>query len=87
MKIAIVKISALGDIVLVMIVLQFIKKYNQSVQIDWVLEERYKNLLEFNPDITKVHVVNIKKYKQEKSIYLLLMFSQIISSLNPIKLL
>ena len=72
MKIAIVKLSALGDIVHTMIVLQFIKKYDQSIQIDWVVEKRYKNLLEFNPDITKVHAINIKKVKQEKSISLLI---------------
>ena len=70
MKIAIVKLSALGDIVHAMVVLQFIKKYNQSVEIDWIVEESYKELLEFNPNVRRVHVVNIKKAKQKKSIYL-----------------
>ncbi|MDC1447405.1 lipopolysaccharide heptosyltransferase I [Candidatus Thioglobus sp.] len=83
MKIAIVKLSALGDIVHAMIVLQFIKKYNQSIQIDWIVEERYKNLLEFNPDIDKVHVINIKKAKQEKSIYLLLSELKKLRNLGP----
>jgi heptosyltransferase-1 len=83
MKIAIVKLSALGDIVHAMIVLQFIKKYNQSIQIDWIIEERYKNLLEFNPDIDKVHVINIKKAKQEKSIYLLLSELKKLRNLGP----
>ena len=46
MRIAIVKISALGDIVHAMVVLQFIKKYNQEILIDWVVEENYKQLLE-----------------------------------------
>ena len=72
MKIAIVKLSALGDIVHAMIVLQFIKKYNQEIEIDWIVEERYKELLEFHPEINKVHVINIKKAKQKKSIYLFL---------------
>ena len=72
MKIAIVKLSALGDIVHSMVVLQYIKKYNQKIDIDWVVEERYKELLEFHPDINKVHVVNIKKAKTEKSLFLLL---------------
>jgi heptosyltransferase I len=70
MKIAIVKLSALGDIVHAMIVLQFIKKYNQEIEIDWVVEERYKELLDSNPDINKVHVVNLKKAKINKSLYL-----------------
>ena len=71
MKIAIVKLSALGDIVHAMVVLQFIKKYNQKIEIDWIVEESYKGLLEFNPNISKVHVVNIKKIKKKKSFYLL----------------
>jgi len=69
MKIAIVKLSALGDIVHAMIVLQFIKKYNKDIKIDWIVEESYKELLQFNPDINKVHVVNIKKARKKKSFY------------------
>jgi len=72
MKIAIVKLSALGDIVHAMVVLQFIKKYNQEIEVDWVVEESYKELLEYHPDINKVHIVNIKKAKREKSIFFLL---------------
>jgi len=83
MKIAIVKLSALGDIVHAMIVLQFIKKNNQSIEIDWIVEESYKNLLYFNPDINKVHVVNIKKAKKEKSIYLFLSELKKLRNLGP----
>jgi heptosyltransferase-1 len=71
MKIAIVKLSALGDIVHAMVVLQFIKKYNKNIQVDWVVEKNYKDLLEGHPDINKVHVVNLKKAKKKKSLYLL----------------
>ncbi len=71
MKIAIVKLSALGDIVHAMVVLQFIKKYNQNIEIDWIVEKRYKGLLEHHPDINRVHEVNIKKVKKKKSLYLL----------------
>ena len=70
MKIAIVKLSALGDIVHAMIVLQFIKKYNQEIEVDWLVEEDYKELLEFHPDINKVLVVNTKEAKKKKSLYL-----------------
>ena len=72
MKIAIVKLSALGDIVHAMVVLQFIKNCNKKMEIDWVVEESYKKLLEFHPDINKIHVVKLKKAKQKKSIHLLL---------------
>ena len=68
MKIAIVKLSALGDIIHAMVVLQFIKKY-KKIEIDWIVEESYKELLEFHPDINKVHVVNLKKAKKKKSFF------------------
>ena len=71
MKIAIVKLSALGDIVHSMIVLQFIKKHNKEILIDWFVEESYKELLEIHPDINKVHFVNIKQAKKKKSIFIL----------------
>jgi heptosyltransferase I len=72
MKIAIVKLSALGDIIHAMVVLQFIKKYKTTIEVDWIVEESYKGLVEFHPDINKVHVVNLKKVKKKKSIFLLI---------------
>jgi len=80
MKIAIVKLSALGDIIHAMVVLQFVKKYNKEIIIDWVVEESYKDLLVCNPDINKVHTVNIKKVKKKKSIRLL--FSELLKVRN-----
>jgi heptosyltransferase I len=70
MRIAIVKLSALGDIVHAMIALQLIKKYNKTISIDWVVEENYKELLEHHPQINKVHALNLKKAKYKKSIFL-----------------
>ncbi len=72
MKIAIVKLSALGDIVHAMVVLQFIKNHHPKIEIDWVVEEDFKELLEFHPDINQVHKVNIKKAKKKKSLFLLI---------------
>ena len=71
MKIAIVKLSALGDIVHAMVVLQFIKNHYPKIEIDWVVEKDFKELLESHPDINKVHVVNIKNAKKKKSLYIL----------------
>jgi len=71
MKIAIVKLSAVGDIIHAMVALQFIKKYNQAVEVDWVVEEAYKDLLKTHPDINNIITVNIKKVKKQKSLYLL----------------
>ena len=72
MKIAIVKLSAIGDIIHAMIVLQFIKQHKPDIEIDWIVDESYKELLEFNPEINKVHTVNLKNAKKEKSLSLFL---------------
>ena len=69
MKIAIVKLSALGDIIHAMVVLQFIKNHNQNIEVDWIVEESYRELLNFHPDINKVHGVNIKNVKKKTSVF------------------
>ena len=72
MRIAIVKLSALGDIVHAMIVLQYIKKFNPKISIDWIVEERFQDLLKFNPHINKLHLVSLKNAKKNNSILSLL---------------
>ena len=71
MKIAIVKLSALGDIVHGMIVLQFIKKNYPESEIDWIVEKRFFEVLENNPHINQIHQVNLKVVKQLRSLTLL----------------
>ena len=63
MKIAIVKLSALGDIIHSMVALQFIKKYHPESEIDWIVEERFKGLLINNPHLNAVHTVCLKEIK------------------------
>jgi len=72
MKIAIVKLSALGDIIHTMVALQFIKKHYPDSQIDWFVDEQFKSVLENNPHIARIHTVALKKAKKEKSILLIL---------------
>ena len=71
MKLAIVKLSAMGDIIQAMVVLQFIKKYNEAIEIDWIVDEAYEGLLQQNEDIYNVHIVKLKKARKNKSIFLL----------------
>jgi len=72
MKIAIVKLSSLGDIVLSMVALQFIKKTYPNSKIDWIVEEQFKSVLANNPHIDNIYSISLRKVKKEKSIYLLL---------------
>jgi len=71
MKIAIVKLSALGDIIHAMIVLQFIKKNYPESEIDWFVEKRFFGILENNPHINQIHQVNLKSVNKSKSLFLL----------------
>jgi len=67
MKIAIVKLSALGDIVHAMVALQFIKAHSPEIQIDWIVEERFADVLKHNPDIDNILTVNLKALKTHKA--------------------
>ena len=67
MKIAIVKLSALGDIVHAMVALQFIKAHSPAIQIDWIVEARFADLLKHNPDIDHILTVDLKSLKTDKA--------------------
>jgi heptosyltransferase-1 len=66
MRIAIVKLSALGDIVHAMVALQFIKEYAQDIRIDWIVEECYAEILRHNPHIDNIFPVNLRALKNDK---------------------
>ncbi len=67
MKIAIIKLSALGDIIHSAFVLQFIKAKIPNAKIDWIVEEGFAQILENNPDIHAIKTVNLKSLKEKKS--------------------
>ncbi len=66
MKICIVKLSALGDIVHAMVVLQFLKEKIPNSQIDWIVEDSFKSILENSPHIDNILTVNLKSLKSNK---------------------
>lgn len=70
-KIAIVRLSALGDIVNSAIVLQFIKQKFPDAEVDWITEEVFSSILKDHPLISKLHTINLKKVKKSKSLSLL----------------
>ena len=71
MKIAIVKLSSLGDIIHSMVVLQFVKKHYPDLEIDWIVEKRFQGVLENNPHINQIHTINFNAAKKQKSLKLL----------------
>jgi len=70
-KIAIVRLSALGDIVNTAVVLQFIHQKYPDAKVEWITEEVFAPLLQNHPLLHAVHSINLKKLKKEKSFTLL----------------
>jgi len=68
MKIAIVRLSALGDIFQSMIILQFIKSRYPLAQIDWFVDSVYQDALKENDDIDNIIPINLKKLKKNFSV-------------------
>ncbi len=66
MRLAIVKLSAMGDIVHTMVALQYIKQHHPSIKIDWIIEEGFKQVLEHNPYIDNILTLNLKAIKQNR---------------------
>jgi len=71
LRIAIVRLTALGDIINGTIVLQLIKKHYPDAEIEWFCEEAFAGIIEGHPDLRKVHKVPIKRIKKEKDFALL----------------
>jgi heptosyltransferase-1 len=70
-RIAIVRLSALGDIVNSAVTLQFIHSKFKNAKIDWITEEVFAPLIENHPLIDSVHTVNLKKLNKEKDFALI----------------
>lgn len=66
-KIAIVRLSAMGDIIHSMTALQFIKAKYPNIQIDWFVEEAFAGVLENNPHVDNIIKLNLKSIKKNKS--------------------
>ncbi|UOR44313.1 lipopolysaccharide heptosyltransferase I [Helicobacter pylori] len=60
MKIAIVRLSALGDIIVSAVFLALIKERFANAQIEWFVDERFSAILEHSPYIDKLHPIALK---------------------------
>ncbi|WRF68176.1 lipopolysaccharide heptosyltransferase I [Helicobacter pylori] len=60
MKIAIVRLSALGDIIVGAVFLAAIKERFTDAQIEWFVDERFSAILEHSPYIDKLHPIALK---------------------------
>lgn len=65
MRVLIVKTSALGDIVHALPVLDFLHKAAQEIEIDWVIEDCFADILIGNPLINKLITVDTIKWRKK----------------------
>ncbi|MFY4743805.1 lipopolysaccharide heptosyltransferase I [Aliarcobacter butzleri] len=65
-RLAIIKLSAMGDIIHAMVALQYIKKQYPNLQIDWFVESAFAPILENNPDINQIIKLDLKSIKKDK---------------------
>ncbi|KAB0665148.1 lipopolysaccharide heptosyltransferase I [Oryzomonas japonica] len=68
MKIAFVRLTSLGDIILCMAALQVVRRRLPECHITWVAERRFADILDHNPDIQQIIRVDLKELKRKKSL-------------------
>jgi heptosyltransferase-1 len=64
MRVLIVKASALGDIINSLPVLDYLHQAAPGIEIDWVVEEPFREILDGNPLLATIHVVRTKVWRK-----------------------
>lgn len=64
MRVLIVKMSAMGDIIHALPVLDYLHQVSPGIEVDWVVEEPFRDLLDGNPLVSRVHVVRTKVWRK-----------------------
>ncbi len=66
MKIALIRLTSLGDIILAMASLQIIRRALPDCRITWVADRRFADILDHQPDIQQVIRIDLKALKRRK---------------------
>ena len=83
MRIAIVKLSAMGDIIHAAVVLQFIRRTYPEATIDWFADEVFAGILAGNSQLNAVHAVPLKRVKKSRSFPELIRMVKTLRALGP----
>jgi heptosyltransferase-1 len=60
-----VKMSALGDIIHALPVLDYLHQVMPGIEVDWVVEEPFRDILDGNPLVSCLHVVRTKVWRKK----------------------
>ena len=67
-NIAVIKLSALGDIVHAVVILQFIEKHLPEAKITWFVDAKFSEILFLCPQILRVVSLPLKNGEYKKSL-------------------
>jgi len=65
MRVLIIKASALGDVIHALPVLDYLHQVVPGVEVDWVVEEPFREILAGNPQLSQIHVVRTKVWRKK----------------------
>ena len=64
MRVLIIKASALGDIIHALPVLDYLHLAHPGIEVDWVVEDRFREILDGNPKLSVIHQVRTKVWRK-----------------------
>ena len=64
MRVLIIKASALGDVIHALPVLDYLRQAVPGIEIDWVIEEPFRQILDGNPYLSRIHIVRTKLWRK-----------------------
>ncbi len=68
MRVAIVRLTAMGDIIHTLAAMQFVKKAQPDAEITWFVEDKFAQILEHNTDVDRIVPVNLHRFKKSFSL-------------------
>jgi heptosyltransferase-1 len=63
MRVLIVKTSALGDVIHALPVLDYLHQVSPGIEVDWVVEEPFRDVLTDNPLLARLHLVRTRAWR------------------------
>ncbi len=65
MKVLVVKVSALGDVIHALPVLDYLHQAAPGIEIGWVVEEGNREILEGHPLLSRLHIIRTKAWRRD----------------------
>lgn len=68
MRVLLIKMSSMGDIFHTFPAISDLKAHNPEVIIDWVVEDSFKEIVDWHPAINKVIPIHLRRWMKERSL-------------------